>query len=96
MAKDLNARLDAWLWHARFFKTRADAAAFVADGRVRIARGGVVRRTDKPGCPVHPGDALIFARNGRLMTVAILALSARRGSPADAAALYETADGDAG
>jgi ribosome-associated heat shock protein Hsp15 len=96
MTRDPNGRLDAWLWHARFFKTRADAAAFVADGRVRIARGGTVRRTDKPGCPVNPGDTLTFARNGRLVSVTILALAARRGSPEDAAALYQTAAGDAG
>jgi ribosome-associated heat shock protein Hsp15 len=94
MSKDPNGRLDAWLWHARFFKTRSDAAAFVAEGRVRIGRAGAVRRTDKPGCPVNPGDVLTFARNGRLVTVTILALAARRGSPADAAALYEPVVGD--
>ena len=33
-------RIDVWLWRARFLKTRALAAKFVEDGRVRIERPG--------------------------------------------------------
>lgn len=31
-------RIDLWLWHARFYKTRTLASRVVADGRVRLTR----------------------------------------------------------
>ena len=31
-------RLDKWLWHARFFKSRTQAASFCAEGRLRLNR----------------------------------------------------------
>ena len=34
-------RIDVWLWRARFLKTRALAAKFVEDGRVRLERPGL-------------------------------------------------------
>jgi ribosome-associated heat shock protein Hsp15 len=76
------ARLDLWLWRARFFRTRALAAA-AADG-VRING----RRTGRPGASVRPGDVLTFAQAGRIRVVEVLAAGARRGPAPEARALY--------
>ncbi|MGH7671429.1 MAG: S4 domain-containing protein, partial [Gemmatimonadales bacterium] len=47
------SRLDRWLWAARFFKTRALAAAAVAGGKVHVH--GV---RAKPAKQIRPGDTL--------------------------------------
>ncbi len=78
-------RLDKWLWHARFFKTRGLAARIVADGGVRINGA----RTQKPAAQVRPGDALTFSQGGRVRVVLVVALGSRRGPAAEAQALYE-------
>lgn len=85
-------RIDVWLWRARFLKTRALAAAFVEDGKVRRASlqpGGAPTRLHKAGAPVRPGDILVFALAGRLIQARIKALGVRRGPAAEAQALYE-------
>jgi ribosome-associated heat shock protein Hsp15 len=82
-------RIDVWLWRARFFRTRADASKFVSEGRIRLFRGGVESRLDKPSRAVRPGDEVIFAMSGRIRAVRIIAMGLRRGSAADARALYE-------
>jgi len=81
-------RADVWLWRARFFKTRTLAAKFCEEGRVRLTRGGVEGRLDKPARPVRVGDALVFAAGGRLTAVRVEALGERRGPPAEARTLY--------
>lgn len=78
-------RLDKWLWHARFFKTRSLAARQVAEGRVRINGA----RTDRPARAVGPGDVLTFPQGDRVRVVRVLATGLRRGPAAEAAALYE-------
>lgn len=87
---DEAARIDAWLWRARFFKTRALAAAFVEAGRVRLFRHGQETRLDKPSRTVRPGDALTFALNGRLTAVRVEAAGERRGPATEARGLYTT------
>ncbi len=87
-------RLDVWLWRARFFKTRALASDFVASGAVRIARAGQMRRLEKPGEAVNPGDTLTFAPRGALLTLRIEALGTRRGPAPEARALYALLDGE--
>jgi ribosome-associated heat shock protein Hsp15 len=78
-------RLDKWLWHARFFRTRALAQAVCAGGKVRVN----AVRTVKPHQPVAPGDVLTFAQGERIRVVRVLALAERRGAATDAQALYE-------
>jgi ribosome-associated heat shock protein Hsp15 len=79
-------RLDRWLWHARFFRTRARAAAFAETGRLRINR----RPVGKASALVRVGDVLTFARGEAVFVVEVLALAERRGGADAAHALYRT------
>ena len=77
-------RIDKWLWHARFFKTRGQATRLCADGRVRV--GGAV--VTKAHYLVRLGDVLTFPQARDIRVVRIAALGTRRGSPREAQALY--------
>ena len=81
-------RIDVWLWRARFFKSRALAAKFVEDGRVRLTRAGAETRLDKSSRSVRPGDALVFALGGRVTSVVVEGLGDRRGPASEARTLY--------
>ena len=85
-------RSDAWLWRARFFKTRTLAAAFIEEGRIRLTRAGHESRIDKPARPIKVGDALVFALGGKLIAVTVAALGERRGPPKEARTLYSKLD----
>ena len=77
-------RLDKWLWHARFFKSRSLAAAYCAEGRLRLNR----RHIDRGSAPVRIGDVLTFPLGNAIRVVRVLALGKRRGPPAEARGLY--------
>ena len=77
-------RVDKWLWHARFFKTRSLAASLVKTGAVRI--NGTV--THKPSSTVSPEDVLTFAQGDHIRVIRIEALGERRGPAPEAQALY--------
>ncbi|MFN4016293.1 MAG: RNA-binding S4 domain-containing protein [Reyranella sp.] len=81
-------RLDKWLWHARFFKTRSLAARYVEKSRCRI--GG--RAVEKPHAAVAPGMVLTFALGPHVRVVRIMALGERRGPATEARTLYEEID----
>jgi ribosome-associated heat shock protein Hsp15 len=81
-------RVDVWLWRARFFKTRSLAARFVETGRVRLTRGPVESRVDKPARTLRCGDSLVFALGGRLVAVRVEQLGERRGPADEARGLY--------
>ncbi len=83
-------RADVWLWRARFFKTRALAAAFVEKRRVRLTRTGLEHRLEKPARPIKVGDRLVFALGGRLVDITVVGLGDRRGSADEARTLYST------
>jgi ribosome-associated heat shock protein Hsp15 len=76
-------RLDLWLHAARFFKTRALAAAAVAAGRVELNG----QRT-KRGKTLRPGDELSLRLGPYEHRVTVLELARRRGPASAAAALY--------
>lgn len=78
-------RIDKWLWHARFFKTRTLAASVVSAGKVRLD-GQLV---SKPARAVGPGNVLTFAQAGDIRVVRILGCGDRRGPAPEAQALYE-------
>jgi len=84
MSEGSHVRLDRWLWAARFFRTRALAAAAVSGGRVAL--NGI---RAKPAKPLAVGDRLRIRRGPFEYDVVVRALAARRASPAVAAALYE-------
>ncbi len=77
-------RLDKWLWHARFFKTRSLAATRVVAGDVRV--NGT--RTEKRSQMVGPEDVLTFAQGNHIRVIRIEAVGVRRGPAAEAQALY--------
>jgi len=78
-------RIDKWLWHARFFRSRSLAGRVCAEGRVRVNGARVV----KAHLLVRAGDVLTFPAGGRIRVVRIAALGARRGPATEARALYE-------
>lgn len=78
-------RLDKWLWHARFFKTRSAAAAIVSGGAVRLDG----EPCSKPHRAVGAGDTLTFPQGRRVRVVRLLAVADRRGPAPEAQALYE-------
>ena len=78
-------RIDKWLWHARFYKTRALAAQAAQSGRVR--RNDV--RVGKAGLEVKVGDILTLSRGREVVVVRVLGCGIRRGPAGEAQALYE-------
>jgi ribosome-associated heat shock protein Hsp15 len=78
-------RLDKWLWHARFYRSRSAAARAVAAAPFRIDG----RPTDKPHALVAPGMVLTFALGNQVRVVRILAPGTRRGPAIEARQLYE-------
>ena len=77
-------RLDTWLWCARFLRTRADSARFVAQGLVRINR----QPTGKAHARLRVGDVITLPLAGQVRVVEVLALAPRRGGAWEARLLY--------
>jgi ribosome-associated heat shock protein Hsp15 len=77
-------RLDKWLWHARFVKSRNLAAKLIEEGAVRINR----RRVSKASVCVKCGDVLTATIHGQVRVIEILSIAPRRGPPDEARALY--------
>ena len=78
-------RLDRFLWFARIVKTRPFAHALAGSGHLRVDGRAVTR----PATPVRVGSVLTFAdHRGRVRTLRIEALPARRGPAAEARACY--------
>jgi ribosome-associated heat shock protein Hsp15 len=82
-------RIDKWLWVARFFKTRAVAAALCEAKRVRVS-GRVV---DKAHSLVRVGDVLTFPFGNTIMVARVDALAERRGPASAARLLYRDLTG---
>ncbi|MEM1149906.1 MAG: RNA-binding S4 domain-containing protein [Pseudomonadota bacterium] len=88
------ARLDVWLWRARFFKTRALAGKAVTKRGVRLTRFGQTRRTSKPGAGVAVGDVLTFTKGPHIEVIEVVALGERRGPASEAQGLYRSQDAE--
>lgn len=78
-------RLDKWLWQARFFKSRTQAAAFCAEGRLRLNR----RHIDRAHSLLRVGDVLTFPLGKQIRVIRVRALGIRRGPPTEARQLYD-------
>ena len=81
---DDRVRLDRWLWAARFFKTRALAAAAVAGGKVQVNGSRA-----KPAKQVQVGDSLRVRLGPYDWIITVSAVTERRGSARDAQLLYD-------
>lgn len=81
-------RVDKWLWHARFFKSRGLAGELAGSGALRINGD----RVGKPSQSVKPGDVLTFPKAGHIRVIQIEAIGLRRGPAPEAQALYKDLD----
>ncbi len=81
---DQSLRLDKWLWHARFFKSRSQATDAVAGGLVHVNDERV-----KPSRDVKVGDRLYITRSEARMEITVLNIPQRRGPATEAQECYE-------
>lgn len=77
-------RVDKWLWHARFFKTRTLANKLAAAGNIRING----QKQSRASASIQVGDVLTFPLNAHVRLIEVVALSVRRGPASEAQALY--------
>ena len=87
MEKNDGVRLDRWLWSARFFKTRQNAADAVRSGRVLINE----QRT-KPAKTIRTGDKLQIRKAAFRYLIEVTVLTEKRVGPAIADGLYRESD----
>ncbi len=78
-----DVRIDKWLWAARFFKTRTQAADAVESGRVRVGGERI-----KPARSVRLDEVMQVDNGATEWEVTVLGLSDKRGSATQAQALY--------
>ena len=83
MAESL--RIDKWLWHARFCKTRLIAQEKAVRGHIRLNG----QRVEKASAAVHVGDVMTLPAQGKVIALRVLGLGARRGPASEAQSLYE-------
>jgi ribosome-associated heat shock protein Hsp15 len=76
-------RLDKWLWHCRFYKTRSLATAAIAGGKIHLNAERV-----KPAHRVRVGDRLSLSLAGVIAEFEVLGLPLRRGPAAEAQSHY--------
>jgi ribosome-associated heat shock protein Hsp15 len=80
----LSQRLDKWLWHARFFKSRSQATEAVAGGLVHVNGERV-----KPSRDIKVSDRLEITRDETRVEVVVSGIPSRRGPAAEARLHYE-------
>jgi ribosome-associated heat shock protein Hsp15 len=67
------ARIDSWLWAARFFKTRSLAKQAIEGGKVQVDGAKA-----KPSKAVQPGDVLDIRKGDQRWTVVVEAVASKR------------------
>jgi ribosome-associated heat shock protein Hsp15 len=77
-------RIDRWLWAARMYKTRSQAAAAIEGGKVRLNDA-----RPKTGAPVRIGDVVRVRQGPIERTLRVTGLAERRGRASEAAGLFE-------
>jgi ribosome-associated heat shock protein Hsp15 len=78
-------RIDKWLWHARFARTRGAAQQLARSGHVRINRDKVREQSRL----VRPGDVLTLGLGRGVRVIRVLKIAERRDSFEMARLLYE-------
>jgi ribosome-associated heat shock protein Hsp15 len=85
MSEPAAQRIDKWLWHARFARTRSAAQKLAVSGHVRVNREKVTSASRL----VRAGDVLTVALGRGVRVVRVCGIVERRGSFEDAQHLYE-------
>lgn len=80
-------RIDKWLWHARFARTRGAAQTLALSGHVRLNR----EKVHQASRAVRVGDVLTLSLGRGVRVIRVLAIAERRGSFTEAQRLYEDA-----
>jgi ribosome-associated heat shock protein Hsp15 len=78
-------RIDKWLFHARFCKTRGIAQEKAEGGRIRING----QRIEKASANIRIGDVLTMPVGDKVVALRVLQLGVRRGPATEARTLYE-------
>ena len=76
-------RLDKWLWHSRFFKTRSLATQAVSGGKVHVNGERV-----KPAHALRIGNRLTLNIQGATAEIDVLGFPTRRGPASEAQSFY--------
>ena len=76
-------RIDRWLFHCRFYKTRSKATAAVTGGHVRLNG-----ERPTPGTQVKRGDRIELVRERLEYAFDVVAVPVRRGPASEARACY--------
>jgi ribosome-associated heat shock protein Hsp15 len=87
MTGEDSARIDKWLWAARFFKTRQLAIDAINAGRVLVNNARI-----KPAKAIRLGDVIQVRKPPYTWDITVRLLSDRRGSAVVAHTLYEEAE----
>lgn len=77
------ARLDKWLWAARFFKTRSMASNAIKGGKVKLDG-----HNTKPSATLKTGQRLEVTKGEQAFEVIVEAISEQRGPASQAQNLY--------
>ncbi len=78
-------RIDKWLWHARFLKSRSLASKLCQASKVRV-NGDIIAKAHQA---IRLGDVLTFPLGRHIRVIEIIALGERRGPAPEARLLYE-------
>ena len=84
MSEIKSARLDKWLWAARFYKTRTLAAEAILGGKVHLNG----QRT-KPGKEIGPGARLQISKDAYQWDIRVTGITLQRRPAKEAILLYE-------
>lgn len=78
-------RIDKWLFHSRFIKSRALATKLVNAKRIRVNGEKISKASSK----IKISDILTFDLNDRIMVIEILGINATRRPFKEASLLYD-------
>jgi ribosome-associated heat shock protein Hsp15 len=90
LPKEVRIRIDKWLWHARFYRSRILAQAAAESGLVRL--NGV--RVLKAGHGLKCGDVVTVPLGSQILAIRVVAFGKRRGPASEARQLYEIVAGN--
>jgi len=78
-------RIDKWIWHARFVKTRSLAQKLITGGKIRVNS----EKTVSSSRQLKIGDTLTLAIQDQIKIIRVDGISERRGPFSEAQLLYE-------